>query len=165
MYPFSFDEFLMAQGFDLTIDFKKKAGCESPLPETAHRDLVDQLRSFYLVGGMPAAVTEWVETRSYLEVAHVHHDIIDTYQDDFSKYKKRVSPVVLRQVLRSVALQVGGSLCVPSQYQTQSQPSLRTYCIFSLLQDLFIRSFIRQPIAFLSAQKRMAAIRSICFWI
>ena len=54
----------MAQGLDLTIDFKKKAGCESPLPETAHRDLVDQLRSFYLVGGMPAAVTEWVETRS-----------------------------------------------------------------------------------------------------
>ena len=107
MYPFSFDEFLMAQGLDLTIDFKKKAGCESPLPKTAHRDLVDQLRSFYLVGGMPAAVTEWVETRSYLEVAHVHHDIIDTYQDDFSKYKKRVSPVVLRQVLRSVALQVG----------------------------------------------------------
>lgn len=121
MYPFSFDEFLMAQGLDLTIEFKKKATWEDPLPQMAHAELVDQLRSFYLVGGMPAAVTEWVETRSYLEVAHVHHDIIDTYQDDFSKYKKRVSPVVLRQVLRSVALQVGNKfVCARAIPDTKS---------------------------------------------
>lgn len=107
MYPFSFDEFLLAQGLDLTVAFKKQSTHDEPLPLMAHTDLVEQLRSFYLVGGMPAAVTEWVETRSYLEVARVHHDIIDTYQDDFSKYKKRVSPVILRQVLRSVALQTG----------------------------------------------------------
>ena len=108
MYPFSFDEFLMAQGLDLLVDYKKKATSQEPLTEKAHKDLVDQLRSFYLVGGMPAAVTEWIETHSYLEVAHAHVDILDTYQDDFSKYKKRVQPVLLRQVLRSVALQVGG---------------------------------------------------------
>jgi len=107
LYPFSFDEFLMAQGLDLIVDFKKQAGREAPLPETAHKELVEQLRSFCFVGGMPAAVAEWVETRSFLEVAYVHRDIIDAYQDDFSKYKKRVSPVILRQVLRSVALQVG----------------------------------------------------------
>ena len=107
MYPFSFDEFLMAQGLDLTIDYKRKATGEEPLTDLAHKELVDQLRSFYLVGGMPAAVTEWIETHDYLEVSHVHNDIIDTYQDDFSKYKKRVSPVMLGQVLRSVALQAG----------------------------------------------------------
>ncbi|MBO4802775.1 MAG: ATP-binding protein [Bacteroidaceae bacterium] len=107
MYPFSFDEFLMAQGLDLTIAYKKKATSEEPLTEKAHKDLIDQLRTFYLVGGMPAAVTEWMETYSYISVSHVHTDIIQTYEDDFSKYKKRVSPVLLRQVLRSVALQVG----------------------------------------------------------
>lgn len=107
MYPFSFDEFLMAQGLDLTIDYKKKATSEEPLTEKAHKDIVDQLRTFYLVGGMPAAVTEWVETHSFIEVAHTHTDIIQTYEDDFNKYKKRVSPNLLRQVLRSVALQAG----------------------------------------------------------
>lgn len=107
MYPFSFDEFLMAQGLDLTVEHKRKAHNEEPLAEMAHKKLVDQLRSFYLVGGMPAAVTEWVETHSYLEVSHIHNDIIDTYLDDFPKYKKRVSPVLLQQVLRSVALQAG----------------------------------------------------------
>ena len=107
MYPFSFDEFLMAQGLEMSISYKSKATSESPLPELAHKNLVEQLRSFYLVGGMPAAIIEWVETHSYLEVSRIHNDILDTYQDDFSKYKKRVSPVLLRQVLRSVALQAG----------------------------------------------------------
>ena len=107
MYPFSFDEFLMAQGLDLMVKYKNNASSEEPLNDKAHKDLIDQLRTFYLVGGMPAAVTEWIETHSYIEVSHVHNDIIDTYQDDFSKYKKRVAPVLLRQVLRSVALQAG----------------------------------------------------------
>ncbi len=107
MYPFSFDEFLMAQGLDLMIGYKKKANSEEPLTEKAHKDLVEQLRTFYLVGGMPAAVTEWVETHSYIDVSRIHTDIIQTYEDDFNKYKKRVSPVMIRQVLRSVALQVG----------------------------------------------------------
>ncbi len=107
MYPFSFDEFLMAQGLKLTVDFKKRATSDEPLPEKAHRDLIEQLRTFYIVGGMPAAITEWIESRSYIEVSHIHADLIQTYEDDFNKYKKRVSPVLLRQVLRSVALQIG----------------------------------------------------------
>lgn len=107
MYPFSFDEFLMAQGLDLTISYKKRATSEEPLTDMAHKDLTDQLRTFYLVGGMPAAVAEWIESHSYIEVSHVHTDIIQTYEDDFNKYKMRVSPILLRQVLRSTALQVG----------------------------------------------------------
>ena len=107
MYPFSFDEFLLAQGMDLTVDYKNKATADSPIPEAVHNKLVEQLKTFYLVGGMPAAVTEWIESNSYLECAHVHNDILDTYQDDFSKYKSRVSPALLRKVLRSVALQAG----------------------------------------------------------
>lgn len=107
MYPFSFDEFLLAQGLDTTVDFKHKATSLSPLPEAVHNKLVEQLKTFYLVGGMPAAITEWVESKSYIECTRVHNDILDTYQDDFSKYKSRVSPALLRQVLRSVALQTG----------------------------------------------------------
>lgn len=107
MYPFSFDEFLLAQGLDTTVVFKRKATSTSPLPEAVHNMLVEQLKSFYLVGGMPAAVTEWIESKSYIECTHIHNDILDTYQDDFSKYKSRVSPALLRKVLRSVALQAG----------------------------------------------------------
>ncbi len=108
MYPFSFDEFLLAQGLDVTVEYKRRASAANPLPEAVHNKLVEQLKTFYLVGGMPAAVTEWIESKSYMECSRVHNDILDTYQDDFAKYKKRVSPALLRKALRSVALQAGG---------------------------------------------------------
>lgn len=47
MYPFSFDEFLLAQGLDLTIDYKRKATPGAPIPEAVHNKLVNQLKTFY----------------------------------------------------------------------------------------------------------------------
>lgn len=58
MYPFSFDEFLIAQGMQALVDYKRSVVDNNPLPEPMHKMLVDQLRTFYLVGGMPAAVME-----------------------------------------------------------------------------------------------------------
>ena len=108
MHPFSFDEFLMAQGLYMQLDYKNdKANCTTPLPEPLHNELISQLRSFYLVGGMPEAVTAWIRTHNYHNCSIVHNDIIDTYQDDFSKYKSRISPLLLTQTLRSVTLQIG----------------------------------------------------------
>lgn len=107
LYPFSFDEFLSAQGLQMQVDFKRNADVDNPLVEPLHKQMIEQLRSYYLVGGMPAAVAEWIETHDYQSCSRVHSEILDTYQDDFAKYRKRISPVLLRQVWRSVALQAG----------------------------------------------------------
>ena len=108
LYPFSFDDFLSAQGLDALIEFKSQAVREGiPLPEPIYNQLKDLLRIFYLVGGMPEAVSTWISEQNFLACNRVHNDILDTYQQDFSKYKKRVSPDLLRQVLRSVTLQAG----------------------------------------------------------
>lgn len=108
MYPFSFDEFLEAQGLSMQVEYKRdEANCEHPLPMPLHEEMTSQLRSFYLVGGMPEAVRIWVDTNDYNECATVHNDILDTYLDDFKKYKTRISPLLLSQTLKSVALQAG----------------------------------------------------------
>ncbi len=107
MYPFSFDEFLLAQGNDGLLALKEQADTEHPLADVIHNELVKQLRSFYLVGGMPEAVKAWVETNDYLRCAQVQQDILLTYQDDFKKYKTRILPEVLRKTLHSVAKQAG----------------------------------------------------------
>lgn len=108
LFPFSFDDFLAAQGLDKLIAFKQQAIKDGiPLPEPIHNKLTNLLRTFYLVGGMPEAVSTWIAKQDFLACSRVHNDILDTYQQDFAKYKKRVSPGLLRQVLRSVALQAG----------------------------------------------------------
>ncbi|MDR3654057.1 MAG: AAA family ATPase [Paludibacter sp.] len=107
MYPFSFNEFLQALGLDRLIAEKRNATPGQPLFEVLHKKLTECLRTFLLVGGMPESVKTWVEKSDYLACRYVQNDIIETYIDDFAKYKKRISPMILQQTLRSVALQSG----------------------------------------------------------
>ncbi len=109
MYPFSFDEFLLASGKEMLLDYKQhKADCQNPLTDALHTELITHLRTYYLVGGMPEAVSEWLDSRDYGKCLVVQNDILISYQDDFKKYKSRIAPEVLRKTMLSVARQVGG---------------------------------------------------------
>ena len=105
MYPMTFDEFLEANGQQLLIEARNQASIDNPLPEPLHDKLVEYLRTYMLVGGMPEAVKTWVEYHDYVRCQEVQDDIVVTYEDDFPKYKKNVDPVLLRQTLRSAAVQ------------------------------------------------------------
>lgn len=107
MYPFSFNEFLQAQGLNGLIAEKRNATIFNPMLEPLHKKLINYLRTFLLIGGMPESVKTWVEKSDYLACRLVQNDILETYFDDFAKYKKRISPIILQQTLRSVALQSG----------------------------------------------------------
>ena len=105
MYPMTFDEFLEANGQQLLIEARNQASIENPLPEPLHDKLVEFLRTYMLVGGMPESVKTWVEYHDYIRCQEVQDDIVVTYEDDFPKYKKSADPVLLRQTLRSAAVQ------------------------------------------------------------
>ncbi len=107
MYPLSFKEFLLAMDRDSWVDAIEKAGVENPIFDALHNNLVDALRSFLLVGGMPASVAAWLEDRSYLKCSEIQEDIQQTYFDDFSKYSEKVDPELLRTTLQSVVAQNG----------------------------------------------------------
>ena len=107
MYPMTFDEFLEANGQQLLIETRNEASIDNPLPEPIHNKLVDFLRTYMLVGGMPEAVKTWVEYHDYIRCQEVQDDIVVTYEDDFPKYKKNVDPTLLRRTHRSVAVQAG----------------------------------------------------------
>ena len=107
MYPMSFDEFLMASGYDEWITAKNKADYTHPLSPELHQALVSQFRSFLMVGGMPASVAAWIETHDYLQSAAELEDIQQTYYDDFAKYSGKIDASLLRNTLRSVIMQLG----------------------------------------------------------
>lgn len=107
MYPMSFDEFLVATGKTSWLQAKMEASPENPIFDALHAKLVDSFRNYLMVGGLPEAVANWVETGDYLKCQQVHDDIMLAYEDDFSKYESRVDPMLLRLTLRSVAHQIG----------------------------------------------------------
>lgn len=105
MYPMTFDEFLLANKEDLLLEARNGASALSPLPDPLHERLVNLLRTYMLVGGMPECVAKWVETHDYLLCQEVQDDILVSYEDDFPKYKKKADVNLLRNILRSAAIQ------------------------------------------------------------
>jgi uncharacterized protein len=145
MYPFSFNEFLQALGLDKLVDEKRKATAEQPLLEVLHKKLTDCLRTFLLVGGMPECVKLWIEKSDYLACRRVQNDLLETYIDDFAKYKKRVSPMILQQTLQSVALQSGSKFVF-----SQVLPDIESIKIKEALELLSMAGII-MPVTHTSA--------------
>ncbi len=108
IYPMTFDEFLEANGETLLLKERDKATTQSPLPDPLHEKLISLLRIYMLVGGMPEVVSKWVESQDFIQCQELQDDIIVSYEDDFSKYKKKTNPMLLRHTLRSAAVQAGG---------------------------------------------------------
>lgn len=107
VYPFSFDEFLLAEKKSAWVKAKKEANSEKPLLQALHNDLVQYFRTYLMVGGMPASVAAWITTHDYRNCQTELDDIQLTYYDDFAKYAKKVDPMLLRNTLQSVILQIG----------------------------------------------------------
>lgn len=105
MYPMTFDEFLLANGEGLLLDLRNRATAAEPLDDVIYTQFVDHLRTYMLVGGMPESVAKWVETHDYLQCQEIQDDILTGYEDDFPKYRKKVDPVLLRQTMKSAAMQ------------------------------------------------------------
>lgn len=88
MYPLDFEEFLWANGFNESAVgmIKAKMTVQESLDEALHNHLMGLWKKFLVVGGMPAAVNIFLETKNYAEVRSVQSDIMRLYKADASKY-------------------------------------------------------------------------------
>jgi hypothetical protein len=90
MYPMDFEEFLIAnQVGQIALDaihqsFKEKRS----LPHAVHEKILDLFKKYLLVGGLPAAVDNFVKNYNIVEVRKIHQDIFDMYAIDASKYEE-----------------------------------------------------------------------------
>lgn len=80
---------------------------EETIPRSAHEQLLQCLREYYFVGGMPEAVHLYQQTNSILEVQDVQRSLIETYQDDFGKYARQTEFLRLQTIFQKVPLLIG----------------------------------------------------------
>ena len=110
--PMTFTEFLRAIGRDRLADaieaFEWPASDVRPgIDPVIHERLLNSLRLFCFVGGMPEAVKVYAESASLREVSGVHTGIIDTYRDDFPKYAARRDLTRMLRVFNFAARHAG----------------------------------------------------------
>lgn len=89
LHPMDFEEFLWAMGNETLMplvrrNFEKRCGMGALM----HRKAMDYFRQYLIVGGMPQAVAEYVESRDFGRVDYVKRQIIRLYRNDIHKYAK-----------------------------------------------------------------------------
>lgn len=86
MYPMDYEEFRWALGDTTTVPLMRKCfESNKGVGEQLNRKLMRDFRLYMLVGGMPQAVSEYIETNNFRKVDAVKRDILKLYTDDFMK--------------------------------------------------------------------------------
>ena len=137
MYPLSFEEFLMFQNYSALVEHLKLASPKYPLSDIFHKKLLQELRNFLILGGMPEVVTTWCKTHDYLKCTQIQNDLLLSYQDDFSKYRKRVPASRIHEVFRSVAEQGQGKFVYK-----KVNPDIRSEQIKTALETLILAGLV-----------------------
>ncbi len=86
LYPLTFAEFLQATGNERFAGILADGQHDDSLAVAFHAKLIDLLRVYYVVGGMPEAILSYIEEGNLLKVRQVQANILTAYDQDFSKH-------------------------------------------------------------------------------
>ena len=97
MYQLDFEEFLIANGFgqEALNTLRTKLMNRESLDESLHDYIMNLFRRYLLVGGLPAAVNEYLDSHNIVKVRNVQEDIRSLYEVDATKYEKDSNKTLL----------------------------------------------------------------------
>ncbi len=130
MGPLVFAEFLQAVGKERSAAVVLDG--PAPLGDSIHKALLDDLREYFFVGGMPEAVLAYAGKRSIRDSREVHRELCDSYRQDFAKYAPRTDPYCLDAVFAGTARNVGRQVKYTNLAEGYTGPKIKR--AFELLE-------------------------------
>lgn len=101
VYPMTFDEFLSNRNNVLYEKVKKAYKNKSPLDQKIHEMAMDQVYKYLLIGGMPEAVSVYLDSENILESREVLKVLYDNYLSDMELYQASREAVLRSRTLFS----------------------------------------------------------------
>ena len=86
----------------ITVKSKK----EQPIEEIFHNRLLEAYHCYLIIGGMPECVSSWVRYKDPAKVAQIQRELIEVYENDFSKHNGKVNSGRILMVFRSIVSQL-----------------------------------------------------------
>ena len=118
MYPMDFEEFLWAMKHTaLSREILNHFSQDKSMPNALHNEALELYRQYLIVGGMPAAVKEFIDTGSFLTVKDFQGRILNEYIADMAKYAHPTTTVKIRACYNSIPAQLAKEN-VKFQYKT-----------------------------------------------
>lgn len=108
MYPLDFEEFLWANGInENVIDTVKSCfDNEAIVPEGIHKAMMELLYRYIIVGGLPAVVNKFLETKNIELIYNVQRNLISEYEEDMVKYADDSDKARIRECFESIPQQL-----------------------------------------------------------
>lgn len=107
LFPMCFEEFLIALGEEAALGFYR----QTPIPSLAHDKLSRLFRLYSFIGGMPEAVSRYVETRDLSQLSPVYSSLLTAYKDDVIKYASTTHEGdVIRHVIETAPKESGNRI-------------------------------------------------------
>ncbi len=105
VYPLSFDEFLEATDPSL-FAYYDGIQKEQQIEEIFHNRLLDAYNNYLIIGGMPECVASWVKHKDPVRISKIQKELIEIYENDFSKHNGKVNSGRILMVFRSIVSQL-----------------------------------------------------------
>ncbi|MCW3107575.1 MAG: hypothetical protein JWQ09_2081 [Segetibacter sp.] len=86
MYPLTFFEFLQAVGEEKIRRFLEEYHTYDSIPNPIHEKLLELLKLFFFIGGMPEVVSEYIKSGKLSVVREIQLEILNAYEKDFAKH-------------------------------------------------------------------------------
>jgi predicted AAA+ superfamily ATPase len=86
LYPLSFIEYLHAINKSGWVKLLTELSIHEKVTAIFHKELTEELKTYFFVGGMPEAIAKYIQSNSLEEVRQIHKDILRTYELDFAKH-------------------------------------------------------------------------------
>ena len=106
LYPLSFFEFLEAIGKEKLRHFLGNIHVLEPIPGPIHEELLNDLKRYFFMGGMPEVVNEYLKNQDLLSIRKIQQEILIAYLLDFSKYAEGDQIMKITQVWENIPSQL-----------------------------------------------------------
>lgn len=103
--PLTFDEFLCATDPSL-FDYYESIRKDLQIEEIFHNRLLDAYNNYLIIGGMPECVQSWIKHKDPAGVSRIQRELIEVYENDFSKHNGKVNSGRILMVFRSIVSQL-----------------------------------------------------------
>jgi predicted AAA+ superfamily ATPase len=107
MYPFDFEEFLLAFGREKLVEMIKEQYTKlEPLPEPLHKLALELYNHYCIVGGMPEVIADFIQNNSFLTIRNPQAKILNEYIADMAKYADPATSVKIKACYESIHAQL-----------------------------------------------------------
>lgn len=106
--PLTFDEFLDATDEPL-FAYYQSITKEQQIEELFHNRLMEAFNNYLIIGGMPECVASWIKHKDPTRVAQIQKELVQIYENDFSKHNGKVNSGRILMVFRSIVTQLAKS--------------------------------------------------------